>query len=83
MTSWSSRPLVLDAECGISHVWVGKIWRRCRSRGGLRGVQLLDDPEFEVKVGDVVVQYQIRQHLNLAALHCDAEAAAHYELWSL
>ena len=56
VTHWSSR--LLGAELGISHVWVGKIWRRW----GLQPWQaetfkFSTDPELEAKVRDVVGLY--------------------------
>ena len=56
VTHWSSR--LLAAELGISHVWVGKIWRkwglqpwRCQT------FKFSTDPELEAKVRDVVGLY--------------------------
>ena len=56
VTHWSSR--LLGAQLGISHVWVGKIWRRW----GLQPwrsetFKFSTDPELEAKVGDVVGLY--------------------------
>jgi transposase len=56
VTHWSSR--LLAAELGISHVWVGKIWRRW----GLQPwrsetFKFSTDPELEAKVRDVVGLY--------------------------
>jgi transposase len=56
VTHWSSR--LLAAQLGISHVWVGKIWKR----GGLgpwrsETLKFSTDPELEAKVGDVVGLY--------------------------
>ena len=56
VTHWSSR--LLGAELGISHVWVGKIWRRW----GLQPwraetFKFSTDPELEAKVRDVVGLY--------------------------
>ena len=52
VTHWSSR--LLAAELGISHVWVGKIWKRW----GLQPwraetFKFSTDPELEAKVRDV------------------------------
>jgi transposase len=56
VTHWSSR--LLAGELGISHVWVGKIWRRW----GLQPwrtetFKFSTDPELEAKVRDVVGLY--------------------------
>jgi transposase len=56
VTHWSSR--LLAAQLGISHVWVGKIWKRW----GLQPwrsetFKFSTDPELEAKVGDVVGLY--------------------------
>ena len=56
MTHWSTR--LLAAELGISHVWVGKIWRRW----GLQPwraetFKFSTDPQLEAKVRDVVGLY--------------------------
>jgi transposase len=56
VTHWSSR--LLGAELGISHVWIGKIWRRW----GLQPwksetFKFSTDPELEAKVRDVVGLY--------------------------
>src|SRR3954449_10144764 len=56
VTHWSTR--LLGAELGISHVWVGKIWRRW----GLQPwrsetFKFSTDPELEAKVRDVVGLY--------------------------
>jgi transposase len=56
VTHWSSR--LLGAELGISHVWVGKIWRKW----GLQPwraetFKFSTDPELEAKVRDVVGLY--------------------------
>jgi transposase len=56
VTHWSSR--LLAAELGISHVWVGKIWRRW----GLQPwrsetFKFSTDPELAAKVRDVVGLY--------------------------
>jgi transposase len=56
VTHWSSR--LLAAQLGISHVWVGKIWKRW----GLQPwrsetLKFSTDPELEAKVGDVVGLY--------------------------
>src|SRR5215207_5624212 len=56
ITHWSSR--LLGAELGISHVWIGKIWRRW----GLQPWRaetftFSTDPELEAKVRDVVGLY--------------------------
>ena len=56
VTHWSSR--LLGAELGISHVWVGRIWRRW----GLQPwraetFKFSTDPELEAKVRDVVGLY--------------------------
>ncbi len=56
VTHWSTR--LLGAELGISHVWVGKIWRRW----GLQPwraetFKLSTDPQLEAKVRDVVGLY--------------------------
>src|SRR5882724_114109 len=56
VTHWSSR--LLAAELSISHVWVGKIWRRW----GLQPwraetFKFSTDPELEAKVRDVVGLY--------------------------
>src|SRR6187401_2063311 len=56
VTHWSTR--LLGAELGISHVWVGKIWKRwglqpCRSET----FKFSTDPELEAKVRDVVGLY--------------------------
>jgi transposase len=56
VTHWSSR--LLAAQLGISHVWVGKIWRRW----GLQPwrsetFKFSTDPELEAKVRDVVGLY--------------------------
>jgi transposase len=56
ITHWSSR--LLGAELGISHVWIGKIWRRW----GLQPwraetFKFSTDPELEAKVRDVVGLY--------------------------
>ena len=56
VTHWSSR--LLAEQLGISHVWVGKIWRkwglqpwRCQT------FKFSTDPELEAKVRDVVGLY--------------------------
>src|ERR687894_822251 len=56
VTHWSSR--LLAAQLGISHVWVGKIWRtwglqpwRCQT------FKFSTDPQLEAKVRDVVGLY--------------------------
>jgi transposase len=56
VTHWSTR--LLGAELGISHVWVGKIWRRW----GLQPwraetFKFSTDPQLEAKVRDVVGLY--------------------------
>jgi transposase len=56
ITHWSSR--LLAAELGISHVWVGKIWRKW----GLQPwrsetFKFSTDPELEAKVRDVAGLY--------------------------
>ncbi|WP_255660778.1 IS630 family transposase [Pseudonocardia sp. ICBG1293] len=56
VTHWSSR--LLGAELGISHVWIGKIWRRW----GLQPwksetFKFSTDPELEAKVRDIVGLY--------------------------
>ena len=56
VTHWSSR--LLAGELGISHVWIGKIWRRW----GLapwrsETFKFSTDPELEAKVRDVVGLY--------------------------
>src|SRR6476619_4283153 len=56
VTHWSTR--LLGAELGISHVWVGKIWRRW----GLQpwrsqSFKFSTDPELEAKIRDVVGLY--------------------------
>jgi transposase len=56
VTHWSSR--LLAAEFGISHVWVGKIWRRW----GLQPWRaetftFSTDPELEAEVRDIVGLY--------------------------
>src|SRR5215211_3620924 len=56
VTHWSSR--LLAGELGISHVWIGKIWRRW----GLQPwraetFKFSTDPELEAKVRDVVGLY--------------------------
>jgi hypothetical protein len=56
VTHWSSR--LLAGELGISHVWVGKIWKRW----GLQPwraetFKFSTDPELEAKVRDVVGLY--------------------------
>lgn len=56
VTHWSSR--LLAAELGISHVWIGKIWKRW----GLQPwraetFKFSTDPELEAKVRDVVGLY--------------------------
>jgi len=56
VTHWSSR--LLRTELGISHVWIGKIWRRW----GLQPwraetFKFSTDPELEAKVRDVVGLY--------------------------
>ena len=56
VTHWSSR--LLAGELGISHVWVGKIWRKW----GLQPwraetFKFSTDPELEAKVRDVVGLY--------------------------
>ena len=56
VTHWSSR--LLGGELGISHVWIGKIWRRW----GLQPwraetFKFSTDPELEAKVRDVVGLY--------------------------
>src|SRR5690242_1337022 len=56
VTHWSSR--LLGAELGISHVWIGTIWRRW----GLQPwraetFKFSTDPELEAKVRDVVGLY--------------------------
>ena len=56
VTHWSTR--LLGAELGISHVWVGKIWRRW----GLQPwrsetFKFSTDPELEAKVRDVIGLY--------------------------
>ena len=56
VTHWSSR--LLGAELGISHVWVGTIWRRW----GLQPwrtetFKFSTDPQLEAKVRDVVGLY--------------------------
>ncbi len=56
VTHWSSR--LLGAELGISHVWVGKIWKRW----GLQPwrsetFKFSTDPQLEAKIRDVVGLY--------------------------
>ena len=56
VTHWSSR--LLAGELGISHVWIGKIWRRW----GLapwrsETFKFSTDPELEAKVRDVIGLY--------------------------
>jgi transposase len=56
VTHWSTR--LLGAELGISHVWIGKIWRRW----GLQPwraetFKFSTDPQLEAKVRDVVGLY--------------------------
>jgi transposase len=56
VTHWSTR--LLAAELGISHVWIGKIWRRW----GLQPwrsetFKFSTDPQLEAKVRDVVGLY--------------------------
>ena len=53
---WSSR--LLAAQLGISHVWVGKIWKRW-GLGPWRSETFTfsTDPELEAKVRDVVGLY--------------------------
>jgi transposase len=56
VTHWSTR--LLGAELGISHVWVGKIWKRW----GLQPwraetFKFSTDPQLEAKVRDVVGLY--------------------------
>ena len=56
VTHWSTR--LLGADLGISHVWVGKIWRRW----GLQPwraetFKFSTDPQLEAKVRDVVGLY--------------------------
>ena len=56
VTHWSSR--LLGAELGISHVWIGKIWRRWGLQPWkVETFKFSTDPELEVKVRDVVGLY--------------------------
>jgi hypothetical protein len=56
----------LGAELGISHVWIGKIWRRW----GLQPwrsetFKFSTDPELEAKVRDVVGLYSSHPSRNI------------------
>ena len=56
VTHWSTR--LLGAELGISHVWVGKIWRRWRLQPWrAETFKFSTDPQLEAKVRDVVGLY--------------------------
>jgi transposase len=56
VTHWSSR--LLGAELGISHVWIGKIWRRWGLQPWkAQTFKFSTDPELEAKVRDVVGLY--------------------------
>ncbi len=56
VTHWSSR--LLGAELGISHVWVGKIWKKWGLQPWRRETfKFSTDPELEAKVRDVVGLY--------------------------
>src|SRR3954467_853672 len=56
VTHWSTR--LLGAELGISHVWVGKIWRRWGLQPwGSETFKFSTGPELEAKVRDVVGLY--------------------------
>jgi transposase len=56
VTHWSTR--LLGAELGISHVWIGKIWRRWGLQPWKAETFTFSaDPELEAKVRDVVGLY--------------------------
>jgi len=56
VTHWSSR--LLGAELGISHVWVGKIWKKWGLQPWRRETfKFSTDPELEAKVRDIVGLY--------------------------
>jgi transposase len=74
VTHWSSR--LLAAQLGISHVWVGKIWKRW----GLQPwrsetFKFSTDPELEAKVRDVVGLY-LNPPENAVALSVDEKSQA-------
>jgi transposase len=74
VTHWSSR--LLAAQLGISHVWVGKIWKRW----GLQPwrsetFKFSTDPELEAKVRDVVGLYPNPPE-NAVALSVDEKSQA-------
>jgi transposase len=57
VTHWSSR-LLADHLGGISHVWVGKIWKRWGLQPWrVETFKFSTDPELEAKVRDVVGLY--------------------------
>lgn len=56
VTHWSSR--LLGAELGISHVWIGKIWRRWGLQPWkVETFKFSTDPELDAKIRDVVGLY--------------------------
>jgi transposase len=74
VTHWSSR--LLAAQLGISHVWVGKIWKKW----GLQPrrsetLKFSTDPELEAKVRDVVGLY-LNPPENTVALSVDEKSQA-------